>query len=106
MERLNGYRTDGMRRLIMSWAKQTGVNELSRLLIETRCRIAEEWEGYPKGLKLALVVFDDLHLGYSESEISVRHRVCRERIRQVHERLFTLKCMKELRRKLRGIESE
>ena len=106
MERLNGYSTEGMRRLIMAVVKDSDMDDLSKLLTETRCRVAEEWVGYVKGLKLALAVFDELCLGYYDSEISVRQKVCRERVRQVHERLFELKCMKELKYKLRVMKRD
>lgn len=106
MKRLNGYSTEGMHRLITAVVEDSDMDDIPKLLTETRCRIAEEWAGYAKGLKLALAVFDELCLGHYDSEISVRHKVCRERVRQVHERLFELNCMKELKYKLRVMKRD
>ena len=55
-----GYSTVGMRRLIVDVIEGSDMTELQRLIVETRCRVAAEWEGYEKGLRMALVVFDDM----------------------------------------------
>ncbi len=106
MRRLYGYSTKGMRLLVMAIFEDVDMTELQRLALETHYRIAEEWRGYPKGLKLALAVFDDLCSGYYDTQISLRRKVSRERIRQVHDNLADLKCVQEMGEKLKEIQNE
>lgn len=105
MRNFKGYNTKGMTRLIMTLVDEMQMPELKKLVIETRCKIAEEWKGYEKGLTQALLVYDYICLGYYDSEIGVKLGICRERVRQIHDQLAELKCVQELKTKLKATQS-
>ena len=103
--RLNGFHPVGVR-LLLNAIAESELNEIDRLKLDTRGRIFEEWPGYLRGLKSAIIVFDALCLGYYLPEISRKHNLSRETVRKAQKKLLALPCIQKMKNTLKAMNRE
>lgn len=106
MKTFNGMSTEGLQRLMQELYSGVLVNDLDKLVLDTRSRIIREWTGYTPGLKMALKVFDGLCQRDLEVEIARKHTVSRQVVSLTKRNLIKMPCMKEFRRRIKALQRD